>query len=46
MSIHTRMGKRMDYILVGIIVEKLKEKELTRLGNKMDYGLGGMKMDR
>ena len=40
----TRMGKKMDYLLVGMKMDKRREKELTRTG--MDYLLVGIRMEK
>ena len=42
----TKMVNLMDYLLLGIKMDRRKKKELTRLENELDYGLIGMKTER
>ena len=42
----TRMGKKMDYIMGGIIMDRSGLKVFTRMGKRMDYILLGIKMER
>ncbi len=32
----SRMGKKMDYLLIGIKMDRSLEKEITRMEKKMD----------
>ncbi len=41
--INIRMGK-MDYGLIGILMDRRCMKKLTRMGKKMKYGLIGITM--
>ncbi len=40
------MGKEMDFILLGIRMDRSLVNQLIRMGKKMDYILLGMRMDR
>ena len=41
-----RMGKKMDYGLCGMKMERRVLKDLSMTGKKMDYGLNGQKKER
>ena len=41
----TRMGYRMDYLLIGMRMDRSLQKELTLMEKKTGSGLNGMKME-